>query len=543
MCCKQALSEDLSYVWVDTCCIDKRSSAELSEAINSMFRWYRDAEVCYAFLSDLAMGSDGSAAYNINDSLWFNRGWTLQELIAPRMVSFFDCEWAFIGSKESLHSDIVARTGIPLDALRNFKTQQHSLAQIMSWAAGRQITRVEDRSYSLLGLFEINMPLLYGEGDNAFVRLQEQLMSSSNDRSIFLFPGRCNPEIAMYAASPDSFEGLLEGIARCDCRLNFLLSKAGISGSFRLWNYAFDIYAAGMGSWQEEYALEEWLCIFVQWDSAADLHRRVIVDGTSHTSITGYKNNARQIQRDISIGRLPVRAVSSDYISTRRLKQYLPPGAACIATPAKSFLHRRQAHPPFRSSLSVQVGAYYSSIKFPLAQAILHHSREHTNWDDRPGDCLCIGEQDSSAAGSAVLLQHHVNSDNKPVVLLSSCSNAGRDIPRECEFRGYYWLPKKHGLGNVARQLQNLGRDQRSPSTNLDASPQKLSKAGAETRTTRVHRTIRIGDWVLVHFLQRQDNKKAWDVYYEFLAPRDLWGQQQPIDHREVPEGWKAISE
>jgi len=186
--CRLAVEDNISYAWVDTCCIDKSSSAELSEAINSMFRWYAKARICYAFLSDVASGTD---AADIVKSRWFTRGWTLQELIAPRRLLFYDADWGVVGDRSALGPAIAASTGIGESFLQNdirdvyLKLSFASIAQRMSWAAKRQTTRTEDLAYCLLGLFGINMPLLYGEGEQAFIRLQEEIIQHTNDHSIF----------------------------------------------------------------------------------------------------------------------------------------------------------------------------------------------------------------------------------------------------------------------------------------------------------------------------------------------------------------------
>ncbi|KAI5992145.1 heterokaryon incompatibility protein-domain-containing protein [Pisolithus albus] len=190
--CEQAMKDGYEWVWIDTCCIDKRSSAELSEAINSMYRWYQDAQVCYAYLSDV---EESTFPTERNDEMydksngwpeWFTRGWTLQELIAPNQIEFFNGNWALIGNKQHLAPMLENITTIPCDVLRDgLAGKRLSVAQIMSWAADRKTTRVEDRAYSLMGLFEVNMPMVYGEGKKAFQRLQLKIIRKSNDQSIF----------------------------------------------------------------------------------------------------------------------------------------------------------------------------------------------------------------------------------------------------------------------------------------------------------------------------------------------------------------------
>jgi hypothetical protein len=186
--CEQALQDGLHYAWVDTCCIDKTSSAELSEAINSMYAWYGDSNVCYAILEDIC--KDNFPA-DFGTSRWFTRGWTLQELIAPDVVFFYDQNWVQLGTRQDFASLISSITSIDREVLfhgvgrrRMLRLDQFSVAKRMSWASLRETTREEDIAYCLLGIFELNMPLLYGEGAQAFVRLQEELMRRTDDDSI-----------------------------------------------------------------------------------------------------------------------------------------------------------------------------------------------------------------------------------------------------------------------------------------------------------------------------------------------------------------------
>ncbi|KIM59630.1 hypothetical protein SCLCIDRAFT_125796, partial [Scleroderma citrinum Foug A] len=177
--CKQAEKDGYEWLWADTCCIDKRSSAELSEAINSMYRWYANAQVCYAYLHDVPDSSFPVAQ-------WFSRGWTLQEMIAPSDVQFFNKDWRAIGDKRTLAGTLKVITGVPEHVLTDgLYGDRPCVAQIMSWAANRTTTRVEDRAYSLMGLLDVNMPMLYGEGKKAFHRLQLEIIRTSNDQSIF----------------------------------------------------------------------------------------------------------------------------------------------------------------------------------------------------------------------------------------------------------------------------------------------------------------------------------------------------------------------
>jgi hypothetical protein len=186
-CCEQATRDQLSWAWIDTCCINKESSAELSEAINSMFRWYGQAALCYAYLSDVEVVC---GVADIAPSRWFTRGWTLQELIAPRTLIFYGQRWMRIGTKIDLCATIAKQTGIDVTILRGGDNMASiSIAKRMSWASKRSTSRIEDTAYCLLGIFDASMPLLYGEGAKAFTRLQEVIMSQSEDHSIFAWRG------------------------------------------------------------------------------------------------------------------------------------------------------------------------------------------------------------------------------------------------------------------------------------------------------------------------------------------------------------------
>ncbi|KIN06734.1 hypothetical protein OIDMADRAFT_156216 [Oidiodendron maius Zn] len=183
-CAKQAGADGLRYIWVDTCCIDKRNAVELSEAINSMFRWYRKAARCYVYLSDVSIdGQHGQSnpvwAVAFRESRWFTRSWTLQELIAPTLVDFFSVEGERLGSKITLEHIIHERTGIAASALRGDTLSNFSIDELMSWAEYRNTTLEEDKSYCLLGIFDVSMPLIYGEGgDRASRRLREEIHKS-----------------------------------------------------------------------------------------------------------------------------------------------------------------------------------------------------------------------------------------------------------------------------------------------------------------------------------------------------------------------------
>ncbi|KAK0724900.1 heterokaryon incompatibility protein-domain-containing protein, partial [Lasiosphaeris hirsuta] len=184
--CKAARQESYGYVWVDTCCIDKSSSAELTESINSMFRWYREADCCVVYLEDLAPGEGDATEEELRPCRWFTRGWTLQELIAPGEIKFVDASWTLRGTKETLFAALHNITGIDNMVLRSsYNLDRVAVARRMSWAASRETTRIEDKAYCLMGIFGVNMPLIYGEREMAFIRLQETIAQQSDDLSLF----------------------------------------------------------------------------------------------------------------------------------------------------------------------------------------------------------------------------------------------------------------------------------------------------------------------------------------------------------------------
>lgn len=223
--CRLAAARGFDWAWIDTCCIDKRSSAELSEAINAMYKWYERSGECYVHLSDVECSSHDlplKKGYEdkFRTSSWFTRGWTLQELLAPQKskVFFFDGNWNEIGGLPQLASAVSEITGIGEEYMgfkHSFGYEKPmaaftpcaytSVAKRMSWVSRRQTSREEDMAYCLLGLFDVNMPLLYGEGaQKAFLRLQIEIMKINDDESLFAWTS--SQEISgMLAASPSFF--------------------------------------------------------------------------------------------------------------------------------------------------------------------------------------------------------------------------------------------------------------------------------------------------------------------------------------------------
>ncbi|KAF2831485.1 kinesin light chain 1 [Ophiobolus disseminans] len=194
-CGDRARADGLQYFWVDTCCIDKATSVELSTAINSMFRWYQRATKCYVYLSDVSVPKEvtDAEAFRISweqafrCSWWFTRGWTLQELLAPASVEFFSHEGKRLGSRISLEQEIHEITDIPIDALRGQRLTEFSVEERTGWAAKRTTTVKEDRVYCLLGIFGVFLPLIYGEGEEyATLRLQEEIQKRQQGRENYV---------------------------------------------------------------------------------------------------------------------------------------------------------------------------------------------------------------------------------------------------------------------------------------------------------------------------------------------------------------------
>ncbi|KAK3112261.1 hypothetical protein LTR53_011663, partial [Teratosphaeriaceae sp. CCFEE 6253] len=240
--CSQAKDHGFAYAWVDTCCIGE------IELACQMYRWYMNAAVCYVYLSDVPSNcptlDDGylhpfhfSWIEAFEESRWFRRGWTLQELTAPaKDLLFFGCAWNYIGSLESLIERVAGITGIQIEVLNHtLPLRDISIARRLSWAAKRETTRTEDVAYSLFGILEVNMPLLYGEGAKAFLRLQEELIRQSTDQSIFAWDSP--------AGFVESRELLLAPSPRCFANGSSVRRRRGtaIESAFHISNKGLEI--------------------------------------------------------------------------------------------------------------------------------------------------------------------------------------------------------------------------------------------------------------------------------------------------------------
>lgn len=210
-CAQVPVTSGIRYIWIDTICTNKHDSRELSSALNSMFNWYHNAAMCYVYIYDVTWNEaddlNGSRQQFLQ-SKWFTRGWTLQELIAPKHVQFYDRDWRLIGSKQTLMDQIAEATGIARDHLiEDFRTA--SIAQKMSWLSRRTTSLIEDRAYCMLGLFGVFLDARYGRGADEFLRLQREIFISTPAGTIF--------DESMFAWQTDLIEtsGLLAPAPSC----------------------------------------------------------------------------------------------------------------------------------------------------------------------------------------------------------------------------------------------------------------------------------------------------------------------------------------
>ncbi|KAF9223458.1 hypothetical protein BS17DRAFT_673606, partial [Gyrodon lividus] len=210
-CCRVARSLGVQFLWSDTCCIDKSSSAELDESLRSMFRWYRNASICIVHLNQTTVIED------LRQDEWLKRGWTLQELLAPKRTKFFTKKWEPLTDQEDdkeedtpLMTLLAEITGIPEDDIYEFSPTPDHVDERMTWAAGRRTTRAEDTAYSLMGMFDVSIQIAYGEGaERAFCRLIEAIILAGGSSTVLNWAGqpakhhssRCLP------SSPASYLG------------------------------------------------------------------------------------------------------------------------------------------------------------------------------------------------------------------------------------------------------------------------------------------------------------------------------------------------
>ncbi|KFY48760.1 hypothetical protein V495_01053, partial [Pseudogymnoascus sp. VKM F-4514 (FW-929)] len=361
--CRQAAIDGFKFVWVDTCCIDKSSSAELSEAINSMFRWYADAKICYAYLSDVEEVGEGfEAESQFRKSRWFTRGWTLQELLAPKKVIFYSHKWIGLGSKEEFATMISEIAGIDYEALRVLDITRFSVAERMSWASGRVTTRQEDIAYCLLGLFGVNMPLLYGEGERAFIRLEEEIIKRSDDHSIFAWTSSSDAPYmtsGLLATSPLQFKhsGRIDSFrGATDQSRPYLMTNKGLSIKMNLLKgngpqeYFAVLDCCTMDRWILAICLRETVYSpdktrFSPGESACDQFIRVRCDELYALSSTSYDGSVELFVRQKNMLSPATYAVNTRGATAFKLDEVSPSfvlDRVCQYAPNDYNLHRKE---------------------------------------------------------------------------------------------------------------------------------------------------------------------------------------------------------
>ncbi|KAG1883505.1 hypothetical protein F4604DRAFT_1677808 [Suillus subluteus] len=221
--CQVARAAGHRWAWSDTCCIDQNNNVELGESVNSMFIWYHYSALTIVYLSDVLPWSKSGALAN---SIWNTRGWTVQEFLAPRIVLFYRVDWTlYLDDRSRNHKESVSimremerSTGINARALIDFRPGTRDTREKLRWASNRYTTREEDIAYSLFGIFDIKLPVIYGEKrQKALGRLLQEIIAHSGDITALDWVGQssnfnsCLPaDISSYKALPRTLPPLSE---------------------------------------------------------------------------------------------------------------------------------------------------------------------------------------------------------------------------------------------------------------------------------------------------------------------------------------------
>ncbi|KAJ8519460.1 hypothetical protein ONZ45_g3573 [Pleurotus djamor] len=286
------------YVWFDAVCIDKSNTMEMEETIHSMWKWYQNAYICIVHLSNTNLKLPSYPANSsvsptgprrrgdskrkqLKEDPWFRRGWTLPELLAPKRIKFYLGDWTKMDQRVGRRFDIcrVQEEGfdfgaeyvqflrlvadaatVPVCAVKQFSLRTHSAPEVFHWISKRITTRPEDLSYCLMGMLDIHIPIIYGEGhENAFYRLQSACLQSSPSRLIFHWFGMPSPKNSMIAADPSAFkhtgtyEGYVDGQLlfrdHMDIDTSFVLTNAGL----RMMVTLFDVRVVSVHPYDEMY--------------------------------------------------------------------------------------------------------------------------------------------------------------------------------------------------------------------------------------------------------------------------------------------------
>ncbi|KAG2749101.1 hypothetical protein P692DRAFT_20496396 [Suillus brevipes Sb2] len=221
--CKIVRDAGYLWAWMDTCCIDRRSNTELQESVNSMFVWYHHSALTIVYLCDVPPSSKPGA---LARSVWNERGWTFQEFVAPKVVIFYQKDWSlYLGDRSPNHKESSAimkelegAMGIDARALISFRPGMSDVRQRLQWASSRVTTLQEDVAYSLFGIFDVLLPVIYGEKkQNALGRLLQEIVARSGDITVLDWFGQpsefnsCLPAyITSYTTLPRTLPSLSE---------------------------------------------------------------------------------------------------------------------------------------------------------------------------------------------------------------------------------------------------------------------------------------------------------------------------------------------
>jgi hypothetical protein len=204
----------IEWLWIDTCCINKEHATELSSAINLMFEWYQEADICLAYLRDVDNAGD---EVSLQRSEWFERGWTLQELLAPRTVVFLTRTWEVIGNKgattsvcsstevgKNLEKVIAKITKVPFEVLQEYQRSiRYSTSEKLRWMDSRKTTEEEDLTYALFGILNVSLPVIYGEKGKA----RDRLLATIREREeLKLRQAKHYREISSWVSPTDPWE-------------------------------------------------------------------------------------------------------------------------------------------------------------------------------------------------------------------------------------------------------------------------------------------------------------------------------------------------
>lgn len=329
ICCAIARNARIPYAWIDTCCINKGNNNELQKAINSMYGYYERAFRCYVYLNDVQKSANTASEDEVFDevskSQWFTRGWTLQELIAPYDLMFYNSNWEYLWAKRAYSRQLQRITGISKKLLEGEASlQDFSLAQRMAWAASRTTTEVEDEAYSLLGLFQISMPLLYGEGDKAFLRLQQEIIKEYDDQSLFAWHDNVSHIKPVLAPSVACFRGLddLKCYPTNDRRHGHTFSNTGLNIQLMLIPWSMGVWVAPLSCGRaipeaqldSEQSVRRYrrLGIFLRKTTVEDHYTRVSVD------INGQLQDSIMLDSDIVAKKRQFFRISNLSVSIRQ---------------------------------------------------------------------------------------------------------------------------------------------------------------------------------------------------------------------------------